>query len=175
MDTHDQVLVKNRDAKNENEAIALQLSVLAGDYYSGLYYRLLAEIGEIGLISTLATAIKRINEAKMKLYYHDFQNEQELIGLLKIVHAGLYVAIAEYINTSQLTAFIEDWLLANFLHQNRHHKQLLLEHFFNYHQPAVPVNTDRIYEQCIADAMDNITNHSKDLQIHIQSVLKKWQ
>ncbi|MGZ4113076.1 MAG: heptaprenyl diphosphate synthase component 1 [Tumebacillaceae bacterium] len=44
-----------------------QLGVLAGDYYSSKYYRLLAEAGLIHLIGTFARAIQVINEAKAEL------------------------------------------------------------------------------------------------------------
>lgn len=45
-----------------------QLSVLAGDYYSGLFYRNLAEAGEVAGIACLSGAICDVNEAKMDLY-----------------------------------------------------------------------------------------------------------
>ncbi|MGZ4105747.1 MAG: heptaprenyl diphosphate synthase component 1 [Tumebacillaceae bacterium] len=44
-----------------------QLGVLAGDYYSSKYYRLLAGAGLIHLIGTFARAIQVINEAKAEL------------------------------------------------------------------------------------------------------------
>jgi heptaprenyl diphosphate synthase len=44
-----------------------QLGVLAGDYYSSKYYRLLAESGEIALIGQFALAIQKINEVKAEL------------------------------------------------------------------------------------------------------------
>jgi heptaprenyl diphosphate synthase len=44
-----------------------QLGVLAGDYYSSKYYRLLAVAGQIHLIGTFARAIQVINEAKAEL------------------------------------------------------------------------------------------------------------
>lgn len=44
-----------------------QLGVLAGDYYSSKYYRLLAEAGQIQLVGQFAMAIQAINEAKAEL------------------------------------------------------------------------------------------------------------
>jgi len=44
-----------------------QLGVLAGDYYSSKYYRLLAEAGQIQLVGQFALAIQAINEAKAEL------------------------------------------------------------------------------------------------------------
>ncbi|MFC4078092.1 heptaprenyl diphosphate synthase component 1 [Salinithrix halophila] len=45
-----------------------QLSVLAGDYFSSLFYRELADHGEIEGITRLSQAISDVNEAKMALY-----------------------------------------------------------------------------------------------------------
>lgn len=44
-----------------------QLGVLAGDYFSSKYYRLLADAGQIKLIGRLAEAIQQINETKAEL------------------------------------------------------------------------------------------------------------
>ena len=44
-----------------------QLGVLAGDYYSSKYYRLLAEAGEIALIGQFARAVQEVNEARAEL------------------------------------------------------------------------------------------------------------
>lgn len=44
-----------------------QLGVLAGDYYSSKYYRLLAEAGEIALIGQFARAVQQVNEARAEL------------------------------------------------------------------------------------------------------------
>lgn len=62
LDTHEQVsnhhgLLKQR-----------QLTVLAGDYFSGLYYKILAETENIPLIRTLAKGIKAVNEHKVAVY-----------------------------------------------------------------------------------------------------------
>jgi len=44
-----------------------QLSVLAGDFFSSKYYRLLAEMGQYALIQAFAKAIQTINESKARL------------------------------------------------------------------------------------------------------------
>ncbi|MFK4997760.1 heptaprenyl diphosphate synthase component 1 [Bacillus sp. N9] len=59
LDTHDMIATRQLLLKER------QIMVLAGDYYSGLYYRLLAEYNHTELIKALAVAIKTINEHKI--------------------------------------------------------------------------------------------------------------
>nr|WP_259545140.1 heptaprenyl diphosphate synthase component 1 [Heyndrickxia oleronia] len=62
LDTHDKV-------NNTSELLKKrQLTVLAGDYYSGLYYKILAEVENVPLIRTLAEGIKIVNEHKVAIY-----------------------------------------------------------------------------------------------------------
>src|SRR5690625_501349 len=82
LDTHERVA--------ENDATIQQLSVLAGDYYSGMYYFLLSEIEEIDIIKLLATSIKLINEYKMNLYYCDFHTKDELLFCLAEIESLLF-------------------------------------------------------------------------------------
>ena len=46
-----------------------QLTVLSGDYFSGIHYRLLASMPEFGFIRSLSETIGQINE--MKTIFHD--------------------------------------------------------------------------------------------------------
>src|SRR5690625_2804939 len=45
-----------------------QLTILAGDYYSSLYYYLLAENEHLPLLSVFSNTIQKINEYKMSIY-----------------------------------------------------------------------------------------------------------
>src|SRR5699024_11978545 len=72
-----------------------QLAVLAGDYYSGLYYALLAEHGQIRMIQILANAIKQINEYKMNIYYEAANDINELIYFLMKQESLLIDSVAE--------------------------------------------------------------------------------
>src|SRR5699024_3634853 len=67
LDTHDLVTDKKNDTVEPLSVESTrQLTVLAGDYYSGLYYLLLAEIEDYQLIHALAIAIKEITELKLR-------------------------------------------------------------------------------------------------------------
>jgi len=95
LDTHEKVsntnvmgspgLLKNR-----------QLTVLAGDYYSGLYYQVLAEVGNINMIRALSSAVKKINDHKILLYQYTLNNIPALLNSFRAVEASLIYKIAEY-------------------------------------------------------------------------------
>ena len=51
LDTHDNV--SNTNVMMRTVYKCNQLTVLAGDYYSGLYYKLLAKLGDIKMIKVL--------------------------------------------------------------------------------------------------------------------------
>jgi heptaprenyl diphosphate synthase len=59
---HDQIKELNASSKSQ------QLTVLAGDYYSGLYYQILANLSNIDLIRSLSNGIIEISEKKASVY-----------------------------------------------------------------------------------------------------------
>jgi heptaprenyl diphosphate synthase len=94
LDTHDEV--------DEHEAMHLrQLTVLAGDLYSGLYYQFLANKQELALIRFFSEAIKEINEQKIRLQRGNVDAIERFRGL-GIVESALIRKLAQYANA-------EDW------------------------------------------------------------------
>ena len=79
LDTHEEVADPNASLKE------LQLKVLAGDYYSGLYYNHLANLNNIDLIRSFATAIKTVNENKISIYEAEGDTVDSFINSYKIV------------------------------------------------------------------------------------------
>jgi heptaprenyl diphosphate synthase len=59
---HDQV------KENASATKKQQLTVLAGDFYSGIYYQMLANLNNITMIQRLATAIIKVSEKKASFY-----------------------------------------------------------------------------------------------------------
>lgn len=109
LDSHELVNDDAPDETNE-EKLTRQLHVLAGDYYSGLYYYLLSEMEDIAFIHTLAVAIKQINELKMKLYYHEYENFDEFIHLKVAIESLLFEKAAAYFNQPGFADSFQQWL-----------------------------------------------------------------
>lgn len=112
LDTHDSVPNTNDTERTNKSHKSKQLSVLAGDYYSGLYYLILSEIEDIDMIRTLAAAIKEINEYKMRLYYKEFNSFQAFMDLIKKLEALLILSVAEFVGETTIKRITAEWLLA---------------------------------------------------------------
>lgn len=108
IDVHDLVPVETTQEESELDITLRQLSVLSGDYYSGLYYFLLAEMEDIGMIHAVATAVKEVSEYKMKLYYKEFSTLEDYIDMVKKAESFIIVTIAEYFGLHVLSNWIKD-------------------------------------------------------------------
>ncbi|MBA9027813.1 heptaprenyl diphosphate synthase component 1 [Peribacillus huizhouensis] len=100
LDTHELVTNTNENDNSKNGRMLKdrQLTVLAGDYYSGLYYQLLANSNNIQLISIISNAIKEINEHKIMLYQKTITNEAELMRSIQVIESSLIGKVADYLN-----------------------------------------------------------------------------
>src|SRR5699024_10617864 len=130
LDTHD--LIPNGKQDMTMSETEKQLSVLAGDYYSGLYYSLLAEIGEVSLIQKFASGIRRMKENKMTLFHEEYQSITELLELIRVIEAELFMEVAEYWNHEQiLIDIIQDILLINRLNIEIHAKHGIVSSYLS--------------------------------------------
>src|SRR5699024_1179855 len=118
LDTHD--LIPKKNAFKHKMDAPEQLKVLAGDYYSGLYYFLLSELKDYPMIRTLASAIKDINEYKMQMYYDQVETFESYLQLIKQVESLLFTRVARFINEHRVSYIAPEWLLANKLLQEKH-------------------------------------------------------
>ncbi|WP_138492964.1 heptaprenyl diphosphate synthase component 1 [Paenibacillus pinistramenti] len=67
LDTHD--LIDPEPVRKEEKLMrSRQLKVLAGDYFSSLFYQLLAKSGQIQHISLLSSAVCEVNRLKARFY-----------------------------------------------------------------------------------------------------------
>ncbi|OIJ14818.1 hypothetical protein BKP37_07525 [Anaerobacillus alkalilacustris] len=96
LDTHETISIGK--LSSEKDIKERQLTVLAGDYYSSLYYYLLAKMNDISMIRVLANSIQEINECKMNIYKKNHQNISKYIEDIKIIDSSLMQRIAEHFN-----------------------------------------------------------------------------
>ncbi|GAA0444235.1 hypothetical protein GCM10008983_22010 [Lentibacillus halophilus] len=111
LDIHDTVPETNERPHTECEEKSKQLSVLAGDYYSSLYYLLLSETEDIGLISVLAAAINEINETKMQLYYErNHESFNLVLQRIKKLDSLLITRVADFAGEKTIRSVAPEWL-----------------------------------------------------------------
>ncbi|MFJ7745989.1 heptaprenyl diphosphate synthase component 1 [Peribacillus sp. NPDC097295] len=113
LDTHEIVSNSFEGAEMPEVLKNRQLQVLAGDYYSGLYYQGLAGIGNIEMIRVLSGAIKNINDNKIILYQKSVRDIPTLLKTLKAIEASLVYKMAEYYKRPDWMELSEDLLLLN--------------------------------------------------------------
>ncbi|SFJ57894.1 heptaprenyl diphosphate synthase component 1 [Thermoflavimicrobium dichotomicum] len=92
LDLHEKVSLDHEEDLQKTRA--RQLYVLAGDYFSSLYYHLLSRYQEIEGIKCLARATSTINEAKMVRYHtadHEAKWEKR-----QVIESGLLTALADF-------------------------------------------------------------------------------
>jgi heptaprenyl diphosphate synthase len=94
LDTHD--LITNSTFDNPNTLKNQQLTVLAGDYYSGLYYYLLSNLDDLTMIRLFAEAIREINEHKISFYQNDAKEIEQLINNLIMIESALFQKLADH-------------------------------------------------------------------------------
>lgn len=110
LDTHENV--SNSTAKdNDDDLKERQLTVLAGSYYSGIYYYLLSNIDDVEMIQTLATAIKMVNEEKITVYQKEALSINDLVHHIGLIESILIQKVADYVNSPELKKLALDVLL----------------------------------------------------------------
>ncbi|MBE4910290.1 heptaprenyl diphosphate synthase component 1 [Bacillus luteolus] len=95
LDTHE--TVSNSVPQEKSDRLtSRQLTVLAGDYYSSLYYYLLADIDDINFIRILAEAIKDINENKIIFYQSDAKQFETFIHTVELIECAVFRKITGF-------------------------------------------------------------------------------
>lgn len=94
LDTHEAVSTSTLSSDKVKKE--RQLTVLAGDYYSSLYYYLLAKVNDISMIRLLANSIQEVNESKMNFYKDPTRTILQSIEDVKIIESSLIQKIAEH-------------------------------------------------------------------------------
>lgn len=107
LNTHE--LIEEFDATSK----AQQLTVLAGDLYSGAYYATLAEVGDVLLIRTITEAVATISEEKTKLYENAQQSIDVWLQMLTTIESDSIRHFFKHYHLEQYIPFAENGLLLN--------------------------------------------------------------
>lgn len=116
LDTHE--LVQNGELDIDSHK-SRQLTILAGTYYSGLYYKILSALEDVGMIRTLAEGIKDVNEHKISVYRYSSNNIDILMDSVKKIESSLYERVLTYFNSEDSRSFTANILFYKKLLQER--------------------------------------------------------
>jgi heptaprenyl diphosphate synthase len=109
LDTHEHI--SNEKINGIPQITSRQLTVLAGDYYSGLYYKLLADSEDIFMINVLAGGIKEVNEHKISVFQQEFDGIEKLMASIKIIESSLITKIIDYFHVNVWYEVVSNLLL----------------------------------------------------------------
>lgn len=96
-DAHDAIRLTDATSKEQ------QLTVLSGDHYSGIHYRVLASQSNFGFIRTLSTTIGTINELKTNYHNKGLLDANSIIEFIQMAEAG---CILDFLHTFNFTNYI---------------------------------------------------------------------
>lgn len=82
LDAHDSIDRFNATSKSQ------QLTVLSGDYFSGIHYKLLASLSDFNFMRALSLMIGRINEVKTVYHGCSPTSSEELIETVQLIESG---------------------------------------------------------------------------------------
>ncbi len=108
LNTHDKISI-NFEEENIRKQ---QLTVLAGDYYSGIYYHLLAKHNNLAFIRLLADGINEMTQAKIGFYYSDFNDLDNFLVEFKEIECKLIEKVTYFVNKSDHLPYVTTWILA---------------------------------------------------------------
>nr|WP_275695517.1 heptaprenyl diphosphate synthase component 1 [Fredinandcohnia sp. SECRCQ15] len=161
LDTHDTVpkntIISSKSLKSQ------QLSVLAGDYFSGLYYYFLAETDDIMLIRTLAEGIKDVNENKISLYRNDPEHVDKLFSCIEKIESAIISKISNRFQISKWGYLASNFLLLKRLIQER-------EQFLNKGCSLLFDSLKRILGKDQETYLLNVYDRYTD---HVRSIIEK--
>ncbi|MDP9729850.1 heptaprenyl diphosphate synthase component 1 [Alicyclobacillus tolerans] len=129
-----------------------QLTILAGDFHSSQYYRLIAQTGEFPLMDLLAVSVAEMNEAKMTLLISQQKLSLEEQKQLRIIIEGrLLEALAEYYlrHETHWKSDIRSLVEAYILHTDIEFKKFNLR----------PAHLRQAYD-CLTNILDRVWAHS---------------
>jgi heptaprenyl diphosphate synthase len=116
LDTHEHVQNSSPGEEPPNMK-ERQLTVLAGTYYSGLFYKKLAGTGDIELIANLASGVKEVNEHKISVYHKDSEAIDVLMNSVMLIESCLVGKVADSFGANAWKEFAANLLFVKRMNQ----------------------------------------------------------
>src|SRR5690625_3850511 len=156
---HEQIKENDEIKDDHQDSLTKQLTVLGGDYYSSLYYMLLAELEDIKFIQHIATTIKRLNELKMDFNFFVSRDPNNYFTLRQKIESYIINSVAQYIefNDENTLKTIERLLLVDLLHREKDFYET--KNTFNYFKQ------DDIYDYLVEHIDMIIATYKKEIQM----------
>ncbi|WP_162920143.1 heptaprenyl diphosphate synthase component 1 [Paenisporosarcina cavernae] len=162
---HDDIYEQEEISKDQ------QLTVLAGDFYSGMYYQLLAKTGDIELIQLLSTGIVSISEKKADFYDRKMLSFDHWMRNLTIIETLSFRQYYEYYGEENLISLMENGLILHvgqktLNHWNESSLSNWSEIFLHkVHTPASSISSKDLFFQ----ALDKVEKDVQDLISNLNS------
>ncbi|MBM7647996.1 heptaprenyl diphosphate synthase [Bacillus ectoiniformans] len=170
LDTHEKVTVYSSDIEKKQ-----QLTVLAGDYFSGLYYQILAELNDLPMIRSLAESVKRINENKIALYQQEHQTIEALMMSVYKIETEIINKFYSFFDYQHVSPAISNVLYVNRLLKEKQQflsggTSLLFNALKKLQFPKVKNQLSKEQMQVLARICDQYADHAKH---SIEAVINK--
>ncbi|WP_176222206.1 heptaprenyl diphosphate synthase component 1 [Tuberibacillus sp. Marseille-P3662] len=174
LNTHDTISVDASQVIGKER----ELTVLAGDYYSALYYYLLSTLKDNQTIKAVSEGIKAVNEAKMALYKNDLSWAQ-MLSTLRVIETTIIDKVCLSLGYSEDRRIIQDyfylkrlWKEKNLLVQGE--GSSLFEQAFKK-RPDIRSGIIQVFEDAIQGLLPIFVNGQKPLPRLISDVIKRNQ
>lgn len=105
LNTHEQVITNGPSVKER------QLTVLAGDYLSGLYYKSVALLGDAPFLLRLSKAIRNVNESKIKLKLSEANTMEELVEIQSTIDDSMLVHVLQHFTLEEEMSVVTQGLI----------------------------------------------------------------
>lgn len=159
LDTHEKV--------SNDQAGSLrirQLTVLAGDFYSGLYYRTLAQMPDIELIRRIAHAIQEINEHKIDITSSRPALIDSVIFSLTKIESAIITEVFKHNGFEQFVTLAEDLLvLHRLIKEEMQYSSSGTSILFAHLERTLPKTTASLFrEKQLRDLYVDLVLHKKE-------------
>ncbi|MFC7685130.1 heptaprenyl diphosphate synthase component 1 [Ureibacillus sp. GCM10028918] len=149
---HDKISEKNATTKEQ------QLTVLSGDYYSGRYYEILAQSGNIALIRQLSEGIVSRCEHQIKLYETSHYTVNEWYQVISVIQTELIKRFYQVYQYEQYSSLMHTGLLLLHLQKELHqHQSGITSNLFAKMQESV-IGEESSFELIIQKEIDDLKN-----------------